>query len=337
MNIKVIKEYKLKGERNNRPRQPIIWGDKIYLIFVYDKKGFIESKIQCLNLESFELIWEFPISHVINNIFVSSQETLIASFMNGTVLSLNLETGFKIWEFNTDESNIGPVSNEFDNKIVFSGIQAKATSTWCIEIKSGQTIWKVKNNGHSYIPIIYNDKVYNCIANDIFCLSFSDGSILWTQTEKQTYLFNPKILKENVIVSGHGIINIYNLETGVLSSTIDTGEKSSIREIISSDNNIYFGDEKGHFYSYSINKSDTTLNWKTLTEGAIQTIPSVLNENIFVLNDSSKLLCIDKFSGQIKKEMKVKGEGNISGITIIKNKMYFSCSGGHLYECEIQN
>ncbi len=334
MEIKVIKEYKLKGERNNKPRQPIIFGDKIYLIFVYDKKGFIESRIQCLNIISFDLIWEFSQNHVINNIIVSSDNTLIASCMNGFILSLNLENGEVIWKFKTDESNIGPVSNEYEKRIVFSGIQARSKSTWCLDTQSGNIIWKQSNKGHSYIPIIYDGYAYNCIDNDIYCLNLTNGIQVWTQNEPSTYLFNPKIFKHLVIASGHGVLNFYDLKFGTLAHTIETGVRSSIRELIIEENNIYFGDEQGFFYSYSISQTEAILNWKVGTEGSIQTIPAIANKNIFVLNDSSKLLTIDKEKGTIINEKKLKGEGNISGITYSDNKIYFSCGGGSLYECE---
>ena len=336
MDIKILKEYKLKSQRNNQPRQPIIFGDKIYLIFVYDKKGFVESKIQCLNIITFGLIWEFTQNHVINNILVSSGNTLIAGCMNGLVLNFKLENGEEIWRFKTDESNIGPISNEYQMKIVFSGVQARATSTWCLDIQNGNTLWKKSNNGHSYIPKIFDGYLYNCIGNDIYCLNLTDGLQVWTEHESTTYMFNPKIFKNFILASGHGVLNFYDLQTGKLKIRIETGVQSLIRETISDDNNIYFGDAKGFFYSYEILKTEATLNWKIATEGSIQTVPAIIDKNIFVLNDSSKLLTIEREKGVIINEKKVKGEGNISGVTIYNKKIYFSCGGGTLYECELK-
>ena len=334
MDIKTTKEYKLKGERNNKPRQPLIWNDKLYVIFVYDKKGFIESRIQCLSLDKFDLLWEYQLSHVINNILISDNNTLIASFMNGSVASFNLENGQEIWRFTTEESNIGPISNEYKHKIIVSGIQARATSTWCIDTINGNVLWKQSNTGHSYIPKIYNDLIYNCIGNDIFCMNLENGLIIWTQNEPSTYLFNPKIFKQFVIASGHGVINIYDLRLGQMLTRIETGEQSSIREIINDEENIYFGDENGYFYSYNLSNLDAKLNWKLQTGGKIQTIPAISGQNIFLLNDASKLFAIDKNSGEPVFEKKLKGEGNISGVTLANDKIYFSCGGGSVYECE---
>ena len=334
MEIRIIKEYKLKGERNNRPRQPLIWKDKLYVIFVYDKKGFTESSIQCLSLDKFELLWEYKLSHVVNNILVSENNTLIASFMNGSVVSFNLDNGKEVWNFKTEESNIGPISNEYKHKIVFSGIQASAASTWCIDTNDGNVLWKQSNKGHSYIPKIHNDFVYNCIGNDIFCLNLENGETVSTQNEPDTFLFNPKIFGQFVIASGHGVINVYDLQLGQIINKIQTGEKSSIREIISDEENIYFGDEKGYFYSYNLSNLVSQLNWKLQTTGKIQTIPAMSGQNIYFINDDSKLYVLDKKSGIPILEKKIKGEGNISGVTLSNDKIYFSCGGGSVYKCE---
>jgi hypothetical protein len=58
MKITAVLEYKLKGERNNRPRRPLVFSGKVLVIFVYDKKGFIESKIQCFDINDFALSFD---------------------------------------------------------------------------------------------------------------------------------------------------------------------------------------------------------------------------------------------------------------------------------------
>jgi len=333
MKIKTLQEYRLKGERNNKPRQPIIWEDKLYVVFVYDKKGFVESKIQCLSLDKFELIWEYQHNHVINNILISTHNTLVASCMDGQICCFDLNNGQQIWGFTTQESNIGPVSNEFDKKIVFSGIQARATSTWCLDIKDGKEVWKQPNSGHSYIPAIHNGLIYNSIANDLFCLSLEDGLIKWSHHEPKTYLFNPKVFENFVLAYGHGLINFYDLSSGQLKMAIDTGEQSSIREVIMDKGNIYFGDEKGFFYCYQISSPQET-KWKFKSNAGIQTVPVIKGENVMFLNDDSKLIVLDKNTGALNFEMKLKGAGNVSGITLANNSIYFSCGGGYVYECK---
>lgn len=339
MNIKVVKEYKLKGERNNRPRQPLILSDRLFVIFVYDKKGFTESRIQCLKTEDFSLVWEYRHAHVINNLVSVEGDFIVACCMNGQVKCFKAFTGELAWEYAITESNIGAISNVVGDKLVFSGVQARATSTWCIDTK-GTLLWRQTNKGHSYIPVIHQCNIFNCIANDISCLSLADGSTVWTNTDQESYLFNPKIFNNCVLASGHGIVNFYSIQTGEKVAAISTDEGEAIWKIIHDTKNIFFGDEKGILYSYNCESIETggepTLNWRIDTGGCIQTVPLLKDNMIFLINDSKKLMLFGRENGILKFEIKIKGEGNISGITAGNNEIYFSCGGGSIYHCKAE-
>lgn len=337
MRGQINKMYQLKGERNNSPRQPLVVGDNVLVIFVYDKKGFTESRVQCLT-EDFSLVWEYQHPHVINNLILTSNNKLLASCMDGQVICFNVENGEQLWRFDNTDSNIGALSNESAGRVVFAGVQGGATSTWCLNTHDGSLAWKQSYKGHSYTPKIHNNLVYNCIGNNIACLNLTDGALVWTQTEPKTYLFNPKVFKEFIIAAGHGIVNFYDLKTGQLKNTLETkvtGLKSSIKEIFTDESNIYFGDESGCFYCYMypnfIDVLEIKLKWKLDTGGAISSVPAIKSDEIFLINDGCQFLAMDKKTGQATLKKKIKGKANISGITINKNRLYFSCHGGHIY------
>lgn len=340
MTIKQTLEYKLKGERNNLPRKPIVSGDKLFVIFVYDKKGFTESKIQCLSIDNFDLIWEYTLGHVINNIVILENRTLLASCMNGRIICFTISNGEIIWEYVTTESNIGAVSNEVNGRAVFSGIQ-QGKKTYCIDTNTGNILWEFENTGHSYTPILYNETIFNTIGNDLYCLDLTTGSTLWKSTEPRTYLFNPKIFQRFVLASGHGIINAYEIETGQIASSIEIplskfDGTSAIRQLVSDADNIYFGDVVGNFYCYEMNNEEFTLKWKVETKGAIESVPLLLEDHVLIINNGLQFLGINKKTGVIEIEKKTKGEANISGITIDKGIIYFSCGGGIVCKYEIE-
>lgn len=337
MEIKVLKEYKLAGFRNNKPRKPLIFEDKIYIIFVYDKKSFVESKIQCLSLDNFDLIWEYTHNHVINNIIISSEKTLIASCMNGKIISFDLDKGTELWRFETNESNIGMLSNELNGKIVFSGIQSKTTSTYCLDIQTGVLKWKQKNSGHSYIPKIFNAFVFNCIGNDLFCLNLSDGEVLWSQHEASSYMFNPTVFKDFIVSSGHGIINFHDLEKGNLIIKIDTGLRSSIYKFFFHDSYLYFANEKGIFYCYEISENRAQLKWQVDTTHTIEAEALLIDKNIFLLNHYPKLMVLNIDNGDLVCEKRTKGPSDTSGVVFYHNKIYYTCSGGYVFEAELRN
>jgi outer membrane protein assembly factor BamB len=343
MKIKNVLEYKLKGERNNRPRRPLIISDKVFIIFVYDKKGFIESRIQCLDIADLSLKWEYTHPHVINNLVSTGKNDLIAGCMDGELLNFNAHDGTVIWKFKVPKGNIGLVSNEENTRVVFSGIQGNK-STWCIDTASGEVLWTVPNDGHSYRPYIYQGKILNSIGNDLYCLDLHSGETVWKVSEPSTYLFNPGVVSNLVMASGHGLINFYDLSTGKLVSSIQTGQptdaaESGIREIIFDEHAIYFGDAKGLFYSYSLpdaqNGYHTKLRWKTETNGAIESIPAFYQNAILVINNGKQFLRIDKNSGDVTQEIKTKGEAGTSGITVDKDDIFYSYNGGTVVKCTV--
>jgi len=341
MSTKAVLEYKLKGERNNRPRRPLQFSDKVFVIFVYNKKGFIESRIQCLDVNDFALIWEYTHPHVINNLVLTENGSLLASCMNGEVLNFDIHNGTIIWSFKTPRGNIGPVSNEVNFKAVFSGVQGNQ-ATWCLDTTKGEELWCISNNGHSYHPYVYGNKILNTIGNDINCLDLNSGRTLWKVSELQTYLFNPKVVDNLAVAPGHGLINFYDLENGKLLTSIQTGQptnssESGIREIIADENSIYFGDAEGIFYSYSLpdaeNSYCTRLQWKIETKGGIESIPAFFDSSILMINNGNQFLRIDKSNGNIQQEFKTKGEALISGVTVDKDAVFYSCSGGIVVKC----
>ena len=339
MKVRIINEYKLSGERNVRPRRPLIWNGKLYVIFVYDKRGFFESKIQCLALDTFSLLWEYRHDHVINNLLVTGQETLLVSCMDGHVKSFDPNDGTLLWDFETPQGNIGLLSNEVAGKVIFSRIQSKATSTWCLDTSEGNIEWVQPNPGHSYTPVIRNNRVYNCIENYLLCLNLDDGSTVWQQHESRTYLLNPHLWGDLVIASGHGVLNFYDAATGTLYRSVETGQESAIYRPISDQHHLYFGDETGSFYCYRLEGSQTDLRvdllWSVDTGGVIDSFPVLHKNAVLLINNNKKFVALDKQTGERVLEKSIKGEGQYSGITIYENKLYFSCGGGYVCGWEL--
>ena len=342
MKIKSVLEYKLSGKRNNRPRKPLVFGDKVFVIFVYEKSLFPISSLQCLNAADFSLVWEYTHEDVINNLVLTANRTLLASCMDGVVVNFNIHDGTVIWKHTSTEGNIGPVSNEVNSKVIFSGIQGN-DMTCCIDTIKGAEIWCVKNSGHSYHPCIYHDKILNSIGNDLYCLDLDSGNTLWKVSEPRTYLFNPKVVDNFVLTPGHGLINCYDLETGKRLASVQTGQpinggESSIREIVADGSSFYFGDERGFFYAYPLpNQGNNNINmkWKIETKGGIESIPAFYQNNILVINNGKQFLSIVKDSGAITQELKTKGEAFISGVTVHEESIYYSCYGGYVMKCGV--
>lgn len=337
----IKKEYKLKGERNISARKPLIYNNCIYVIFIYDKKGFIESRLQCLDLETFALKWEYTHNHVLNNIEISSSDKLLCGCMNGEVKCFNPSSGENIWNFKTEESNIGAISNIYNDKIIFSGIQAKSKSTWCLDVNTGKSLWQIENKGHAYIPLIADNNGFFCIGNSIYSVSLEDGTLNWEQYEPDTYIFNPKKYDDTIVVGGHGKINIYDFNIGELKLSIETGIRSSITEIcFDSNNNLYFGDGDGNFYCCHLEFIQEPSNkrklvaeqkWSYKAKGAVKGTPALLDKFIYFISDGKELISLDIFNGELNWSFNTKGKADISGVSIVNDEFFIASGNGHVH------
>lgn len=334
-------EYKLKGERNISARKPLIYNNYLFVIFIYDKRGSTESRLQCLSKETLELKWEYTEDGVLNNLEVCSNGNLLCSCMRGKVLAFSPSDWKIIWEFSTKESNIGAISNIENDRVIFSGINFGAKSTWCLDVKTGKILWQIENTGHSYNPLITEEKGLFCIGHNIYSISLNDGSLNWINHEPDTYIFNPKRYGSKLFVGGHGKINIYDFNTGNLDLSIETGVRSSIREIcFDSDNNMYFGDEEGIFYCYKLGFLKGPLNkdminaekkWSYKATGGIQGTSAIINESIYFITDGEELISLNIVNGELNWIFNIKGKAHISGVSFIDDEIFTACGNGYVY------
>jgi len=340
MKAKKLLEYKLKGERNISSRKPLIIGNKLFVIFIFDKKGFSASNVTCLDKNNFDILWVYSYPFVINNILKSNSDNVFVCCMDGKLLELNQTNGELINSFDLDMDRCGQSSDIVDNKLVFGGVQGTKI-TACFEINPFQRIWTFENGGHSYIPLISDDKVYQCTEKNIRCLDIKSGKIIWEAFEESTYIFNPTSYKDMVAVGGHGLVNIYNSQNGKQMNQIKTEVRESIRAIIYENNIIYFGDSSGNFYAYKIYQKKNILGkhktiseplWKYDTNGAIESTPVFYSDKIMFINDDNKLTCLDKTSGKLNWDFNTKGEAGISGISVEDEFIFTSIGKGYVYK-----
>ncbi len=335
MKIKKQLEHKIAGGRNSSCRKIFIHGDKLYISFLYDKGGFYESLIQCLRKDDFTVLWEHSYRHVVFSLFVSQHDTLIASFMDGKVKCLDLESGADLWEFESG-CNIALISNESDGKVIVSGL-SEGKTTWCIDAANGNVLWKTPNRGHSYVPIIHGNKIYNTVDHTIFCTNFEDGSAIWENREPETYLTNIHVFRDFVIATGHGIFNFYDLSTGSICGSAQTGTRDAIGWMTSENDRIYFGDEGGFFHCYKVHQSGSEVEleplWKINAGHGIKRAAVIEGDHLYVAVENFGFLYLSKDKGEIVLEKKIKGEGSF--LVLEEDKIYFGAKMS-LFQFEIQ-
>ncbi|WP_196888983.1 PQQ-binding-like beta-propeller repeat protein [Aureivirga sp. CE67] len=340
MKINKVFEFKLKGKRNISSRKPLIIKDKLYVLFLFEEKSYFRSKLICLYINNFDIIWEYDYSFIMNDIMKSVDNNILICTMDGKLKVLNSDNGELLNTFDLELNRIGGSSNIYDEKIVFGGVQG-TRYTNCFNLISQKIEWVYETGGHSYTPLIKNENVYLCSENKIRCFKLNSGKLVWEAFEKNSYIFNPIVMGEMIAVGGHGLVNIYDSNDGELLHQIDpAGIRESIRAIRAENNILYFGDSAGIFYAYEIKKGkDLNLKsnklWEYESGRSIESYPEIYGENILFINDDKKLICLNKYHGEMNWKFNTKGEAKISGIVIENQNIYLSVSKGYVYKLKI--
>lgn len=342
MKANKILEYKASGKTNISARKPVIIGQFIYTAYLFNEHGKTASQIICLDKNTFELRWEYYYPFVINNLAQVNSTNLMVCCMDGKLLELDSSDGTLIRTINLHMLRCGASSDIVDDKLIVGGVQG-TTLTACFNFNTGKQEWSFSNGGHSYTPLVSENKAYQCTENIIHCFDFNSGELLWKAQNKKNYLFNPIQVDNLIVVGGHGIINCYHTKKGRLVLQIKLPTTGLVRSIMHHDNCLYFGDSTGGFYAYSLvqQKSITgrisahaELLWSINTYEAIENIPVVLNNKIFFANNDNKLFCFNKANGDLLWKFNTQGKAGISGVVIEDNYLYTAVGNGYIYKLQ---
>ena len=328
---KIDLTHKLEKERNVTSKLPIVSNGKLYIPYHYDKAGFFESKIVCLDTSTFNVVWEYTHPHVVMGLAASESGEIVGTFMGGNVLSFKPETGEILWDYSNGRTGFGTISNISDNRVIFTINSHPNFATVCLDVRTGEELWISENANHSYTPSIIGDKVYQSSKNTLMCRSLVTGETTWSSEEKRTYVFNVVAIDDMVAVGGHDLVNIYGT-SGKLLTSITTGSKqSSIRAFVYESGRLYFGDESGVFYCYTIELGknylqvstvEAKLAWKYEGKGKIESTPALYDGSIYIVTDAENLLCLNAMSGEVEAELPTAGKANISGVRIYEGDIY---------------
>lgn len=156
----------------------------------------------------------------------------------------------------------------------FLGLYNTQTQKWIYERKLlVQPLW---NTSVFHTPIIYNEKVYANVGNNIVCHDLFTGEQLWKREFNNDFLFSGFIIEDDKIIANNEDLTLYCLdpETGY---TIWTGEGAGTCSRMSYLNGIvYFvggGDSRFHAVDIETGETVWRLDAKKLegSEGKFKT------------------------------------------------------------------
>jgi outer membrane protein assembly factor BamB len=208
------------------------------------------------------------------------------------------KTGEIIWEFQSDEGEIGnavyssPISDR--EKIYFTSWNGNISA---LDIKTGEKIWEnIIGWSSESTPIIVNNKVIVGSSDGLFVLSNKNGDIVW-KNEIGGVSTRPLYYDNMVYCGSHdSTFYAFDLETGDINWVFETsGEihSSPVRE----GNILYFGSNDGFLYAIDIVSGD--LKWKFKTDGPVVSTPLLFNDALYFGSWDSNLYSLNSKTGNL--------------------------------------
>lgn len=245
------------------------------------------------------------------------------------------EYGEKIWEFQTDEGEIGnfiyssPISDK--EKLYVTSWNGKI---YAIDIKNGLEIWKTNLGwGSESTPIVVDKKIIVGSSDGLFALDSESGEIIW-KNEIRKVSTKPLYHDDKIYCGSHdGKFYAYDLETGEIEWTFVTDDEIHSSASIKG-NILYFGSNDG--YLYALDSTNGILEWKFKTEGAIWSSPFIYNNKLYFGSWDSNLYALDIQEGKLIWKF-TSGWGIDCSPTICDDIVYFGSQDNNLYALNAEN
>jgi outer membrane protein assembly factor BamB len=277
---------------------------------LYDGKvlvGAADGRVYCLDGDNGNVIWKTMVQPITSSPKVWNHQVFIGTFNemgdNASVVSLDLETGSIVWEYET--ASIYASSPAIMDGILYIGVAGTAV-----------------DYGMSF------DAPHGLLA-----LSATNGSFLWMFDTEERTMSSPVVHDGSVFfTSWDGFL--YSVKTdGTLKWKRHIGESTSSPAV--SDDVLYVGTgllgQSGKLLAYDING---TLLWEHDVEGPIQSSPAVADGKVYFSTNEleGQVYCLDATDGSSIWTYEPSPTNYIlSSPVVADGDLFIASDNGHVY------
>src|SRR5262245_3372832 len=160
----MIWEFRLPRRRRVSVRRPVVWKDRTYVVFLYEKKDFTASELIAFGDDGREL-WRVEVDHAAHEPSIAEDGTVFFGDMGGTVRALGTD-GATLWS-----TKITPVGGRgsiwpyglFDRCLLFREANirrefGKKAHTWALSAEDGRVLW-CTDDRRRVVPIVTQSNV----------------------------------------------------------------------------------------------------------------------------------------------------------------------------------
>jgi len=238
---------------DNIKSAPVVANGKVVI-------GSTDGFVYCLDTNG-KLLWKFDTGNVIEAPALILKNVIYVGNLDGTLFALDLNSGKKLWEYETDNQIIGSANWWTDGDTTSILVGSYDYYLHCVDSKTGKVRWKYESD--------------NFINGAATC---TDGAAFFGGCDGYLHMVD--------IASGQMVKKI-DVATYVAGSTTVT------------DGNAYIGDYDGRFFKVDIASDKTLWEWEHETT-KLQFIasPALIGNKVLTANHNKFLYCFDKNNGK---------------------------------------
>lgn len=247
----VIWTYKTDDEIKS---SPVSSGDKIIT-------GSGDGYVYCLDLNG-KLVWKFDSGNGIEAPALILEANVYVGNLDGSLYSLNLNTGRQNWVYKTDNQISGSPNYWKINEALYILVGSYDYNLHCVDARTGKLKWKYESD--------------NFINGAAACLN---GTAVFGGCD--------------------GFLHMVDIKTGTLKEKIEVATYVAASSALSG-NYAFVGDYDGFLTCINLNDQKISWDWKDETTNLpFLASPSVLKDRVIIGNENKYLYCLDKLSGKL--------------------------------------
>lgn len=309
-----------------------------------------------LNQNSGLINWIFkaenysPFPPIIDN------DQIYLSNFDGNIYCLDKKTGYKIWQFNTEEQYQPdtPIFKSANYDLVFFG--SRNGILYALDSKSGQLVWKrqfqkldsskgfVSGSIHFGSLYLETEQIYvfNALEKQFYSLNQSDGSINWQIDDLPHDYRSPIFLPKNIIIKHDQYLLNIDKKSGSIKKIDRNGKANVAWEIfevenddqhvlVLDDHNLIKIDNNFNKVEWALNNLDNVLYFQKNAESPVVKIVEnqIITQTFSRIENLNILLFVDYDNGKITKTLKV--DNWINNQHYSDNKIFLSSGTGVVY------
>jgi outer membrane protein assembly factor BamB len=284
----ILWTYKIDDEIKS---SPVSCSNKIIV-------GSGDGYVYCLDLAG-KLIWKFNSGNTIEAPALILEGNIYVGNLGGSLFSLNLNTGYKNWEYKTDN-----------------------------QISGSPNYWKTGENWY----ILVGSYDYN-----LHCVDARSGKLKW-KYESDNFINGSPACQSGVAVFGgcDGFLHLVDISTGKLKEKIEVATYVAGSASLSG-TYAFVGDYDGKFTCVNLKDQRIMWQWKDETTNLpFLCSPSVLKDRIITGNDNKYVYCLDKTTGKLI--WKFNTGSRVEASTVVSfNKVLIANMRGDLFILDLNN